>query len=135
MKEIPMNLLALIVTALGKSFLGFIWYSPGLFGKAFMTLSGCNPEKAMRNLPRALLIDVLGNFIMAFVLVHAAVYAGAANFAQGMAVGFFNWLGLIAVAMFFSVNFEQRPFKLFLLNNGFQFIATIAMGGVLAIWR
>jgi len=135
MQQLPVNVLALVVMALGKSAIGFIWYSPALFGKVFVRLAGCDEAKLMKNLPRALLVDVVANFVMAFVLVHAVVYAGATAFSQGLAVGFFNWIGFVAVSMLFSVNFEQRPFRLFLLNNGFQLITISVMGAILAVWR
>ncbi len=135
MQQIPVNVLALIVTAVGKSVVGFLWYSPALFGRPFMRLAGCDEAKAMKTLPRSLLIDVIANFVMAFVLVHAVVYAGATTFPLGLAVGALNWVGLVAVGMLFSVTFEQRPLRLFLLNSGFQLITVAVMGAVLAVWR
>ena len=49
-------------------------------------------------------------------------------------VGFFNWLGFVAVATLGSVTFEKRPLKLYLINNGYLFLALLLMGAVLAIW-
>lgn len=135
MHQIPVNLVSLTVVAVAKSFIGFLWYSPALFGKLFVRLAACDEKKLMKNSPRAILVDVVANFIMAFVLVHAVVYAGATAFATGLAVGFFNWIGFVAVGTLFSVNFEQRPFRLFLLNNGFQLITIALMGAVLAVWK
>ncbi len=135
MQQIPLNVLALVVTAVGKSVIGFLWYSPALFGKVFMRLAECDEAKMMKTLPRNLLIDIVANFVMAFVLVHAVVYAGATTFALGLAVGALNWVGLVAVGMLFSVTFEQRPFRLWLLNSGFQLLTVAFMGAVLAIWR
>jgi hypothetical protein len=53
---------------------------------------------------------------------------------QGAAVGFFNWLGFVAVATLGSVTFEKRPFKLYLINNGFLLLAPLLMGPLLAVW-
>jgi hypothetical protein len=135
MQQIPVNVIALVVVAVAKSFIGFLWYSPVLFGKLFVRLAGCDEKKLMKDFPRAILIDIIANFIMAFVLVHAVVYAGANAFSTGLVVGIFNWIGFVAVGMLFSVNFEQRPFRLFLLNNGFQLITIALMGAVLAVWK
>jgi hypothetical protein len=72
---------------------------------------------------------------MAFVLVHAVHYAGASHdWAQGAAVGFFNWLGFVAVATLGSVTFEKRPLKLYFINNGYLLLALLLMGTVLAVW-
>jgi len=135
MQQIPVNVIALVVVAVAKSFIGFLWYSPALFGKVFVRLAGCDEKKLMKDFPRAIIVDIVANFIMAFVLVHAVAYAGANSFAAGLAVGFFNWIGFVAVATLFSVNFEQRPLRLFFLNNGFQLITIAIMGAVLAVWK
>jgi Protein of unknown function (DUF1761) len=71
---------------------------------------------------------------MAFVLVHAVHYAGAHNWAQGAAVGFFNWLGFVAVATLGSVTFGNRPPRLYLINNGYLLLALLLMCAVLAMW-
>jgi hypothetical protein len=68
------------------------------------------------------------------VLVHAVHYAGATGAAQGAAVGFFNWVGLVMVATLFSVTFEGRPFKLFAINNGFHALSLVIMGAIVAVW-
>ena len=135
MNPVAVNVLALVVVAVGKSVIGFVWYSPALFGKTFVKLAGCDEARLVKSLPRALLVDVIANFVMAFVLAHAVIYAGAANAFQGAVAGFFNWIGFVAVGMLFSVNFEQRSLRLFFVNNGFQLITIVAMGLVLAVWR
>ena len=82
---------------------------------------------------KALIPDVIGSFVMAFVLVHAVHYAGAHGIGQGAAVGFFNWLGFVAVATLGMVTFEKRPLKLYLINNGYLVIALLIMGAILAV--
>jgi hypothetical protein len=86
-------------------------------------------------MPKALLVDVIGNFVMAFVLVHATHYAGASTAAQGAEVGFFNWLGFVAVGTLFSVTFEKRPFPLWAINNNFQALGIVVMGIIVTVWR
>jgi len=58
----------------------------------------------------------------------------ANSWAQGAAVGFFNWLGFVAVATLGSVTFEKRPLQLYLINNGYLLLALLIMGAVLAVW-
>lgn len=135
MKEIPINWWAILVAAAIRIVLGAIWYSPFLFAGAWQRLSGIGEAEMKARLPKALAVDIVGSLIMAFVLVHAVVYAGAATVGQGVAVGFFNWLGFIAVTMLGLVFYENRPFKLFLINNGFLLLSLLIMGAVLAVWR
>jgi uncharacterized protein DUF1761 len=130
----PINLVALAAAAVLRTVLGMVWFSPLAFGPTWIALVGCSEADMKRRLPRALVADVVGNFVMAFVLVHAVHYAGATSAGQGAAVGFFNWVGLVMVATLFSVTFEGRPFKLFAINNGFHALSLIAMGAILAVW-
>lgn len=134
MQSFPINFTALLVAAIVKSFIGMIWYAPRAFGARWFKYVQCSEDELKRGMPKALLVDLIGNFVMAFVLVHAVHYAGAATAAQGAAVGFFNWAGFVAVATLFSVTFEKRPFALWAINNGFQLIGIIVMGIVVSVW-
>jgi hypothetical protein len=135
MQTFPMNFLALTVAALAKTIIGMIWYAPVVFGARWFRYVQCNENELKRGMPKALLVDVIGNFIMAFVLVHATHYAGATTAAQGAAVGLFNWLGFVAVSTLFSVTFERRPLALWAINNGFQLVGIVVMGIIVAVWR
>lgn len=134
MQTFPINYWALLVATIAKLVMGMFWYSPILFGKQWMNLVQCKPEEMKARMPKLLLADFVSSFIMAFVLVHAVHYAGANSAGQGAAVGFFNWLGFIAVVTFASVMYEKRPLKLFLINNGFQLLSLLVMGAIVAIW-
>ena len=134
MQSFPINWLAILACVIFKQALGAAWYSPALFGDRWSTFTGV-PQKDMRaGLVKALVPDVIGSVIMAFVLVHAVHYAGANTLLLGAAVGFLNWLGFVAVTHLGSVTFEKRPFALFVLNMGYLAIALIVMGAILAIW-
>lgn len=135
MQPFPINVAALALAAILKSVVGTVWFSPALLGPRWNSYAKCDPDVLRRGLPRALGVDVIGNFVMAFVLVHATHYAGATSAAQGAAVGFFNWLGFVAVSTLFSVTFEKRPFGLWLINNGFHLIGIVLMGVIVTTWR
>lgn len=109
MQHFPINYLALLVAAIVRLFIGAIWYSPLLLGKRWQALVQCTLEEMMARLPKALLGDLISSYIMAFVLVHAVYYAGANSVGLGAAVGFFNWLGFIAVTTFMAVLTRRGP--------------------------
>jgi hypothetical protein len=132
MREIPMHWLPMLIAVGIRVILGMIWYSPAVFGPSFMRLTGCSEEEMKARLPVAITTDIIGAVIMTFILAHAVYYAGATSWGTGIAVGLFNWLGFIAVTHFSLVMYEKRPFKLFLINNGYQALSLAAMGAVLA---
>jgi hypothetical protein len=135
MNEIPLHWLPIVAAAVLRVIIGFLWYAPFTFGPQFMHLTGCSEAEMKARLPKAMLSDGIGALIMSFILVHAVYYAGARTPATGAAVGIFNWIGFILVTHFSLVAYEKRPFRLFLLNNGYQFISLAAMGALLAAWR
>jgi len=134
MQHFPINYLALVVAAIARFLFGWLWYSPLLFGKTWMSLTNCSPEEMKRRMPLLASLDLISNFVMSFVLVHAVHYAGATNAGQGAAVGFFNWLGFIATVTLMATLYEKRPLKLFWINNGFQLISLLIMGAIVAVW-
>jgi Protein of unknown function (DUF1761) len=134
MEHFPINWLALVLAAVVKQALGALWFSPLLFGKAWCELAGVSDAEMKAGLVKALIPDIIGSFLMAFVLVHAVHYAGASGIGQGAAVGFFNWVGFVAVATLGTVTFEKRPLKLYLINNGYLLIALLIMGAIFAVW-
>jgi hypothetical protein len=134
MQEFPINYLAVLVAGIARMALGSLWYSPVLFLKQWLRLQNMTPEDMKPGFPKAIAVDVVGSLVMAFVLVHAVHYAGAATAPQGAAVGFFNWLGFVAVVTLAMNVYERKPLALFFINNGFQLIALVIMGVILAVW-
>ena len=134
MPGIPVHFVAILGAALAKMAIGALWYSPALFLKPWHKLSGVTEEQMKEGMTRALIVEFVGSLVMAFVLVHAIRYAGATTVAQGMAVGFFNWLGFVAVVTIGIVTYQRKPFGLFLLQNGYLLISLLVMSAILVIW-
>jgi len=134
MQEFHINYLALLVAAAARIVVGGLWFSPLLFGRSWRTLVGCSEDDMKKRLPMLVPADFITAFVMAFVLVHAVHYAGAATASQGAIVGFFNWLGFVAVVTLMQTLYEARPLPLLFINNGFQLMSLLVMGGIVAVW-
>lgn len=134
MVQPPMNMLAVLGAALAKVVIGAVWYSPALFVKQWSKLSGVTQAKMRQGMGKAIVVDVVGSFLTAFVLAHAIFYAGARTPRLGMAVGFLNWLGFVAFVHLGSVTYEKKPFKLFLINTGYLLVSLVVMGGILSVY-
>jgi hypothetical protein len=134
-QDVPINVWALIVAALIRIVIGGLWFSPIAFLQRWLAITGLDETTMKAGMPRAIAFDVIGSLVMAFVLAHAVAYAGAATLGQGAAVGFFNWLGFIATVQLSETLHEHRPLRFFAINTGYNFIALILMGALLAVWR
>lgn len=135
MQQIPINWLAVIVAAIIRMAVGFVWYSPPVLLKPWQALTGVTPETMRAGMGKALAIDVLASLVMAFILLHAVTYAGATDIFTGAAVGALNWLGFIATLMISLWGYENRSLKLIAINLGNNLIALVLMGALLAVWR
>ena len=130
------NYLAVLVAAVASMVLGSLWYSPLMFGKLWMQLSGINmkeapPKSKMMKLYGALFVSTL---VMVYVLAHMVDYAQATTAMEGAQAGFWIWLGFVATVSLGSVLWENKPVKLYLLNNAFQLVSMMLMGVILEVW-
>ena len=113
MKELSFNWLAILLAAVVRIVIGGLWYSPAAFGPAFMRLTGCTPQEMRSRLPRALVSDVIGTLIMAFILAHAVYYAAErAHGSPARRSVCSNWPGFIAARPLRVVMYEKRPLQL-----------------------
>lgn len=141
MPQVPINYLAVLAAAAASMIIGGLWYGP-LFGKAWMRLSGLSAgglETAHhRGMAKLYALAALGSLAMSYVLAHALIFASAylnaSGLSAGLTAGFWNWLGFIAPVTLGTVLWEQKSWKLWLLNNGYYLISLAVMGTILALW-
>ncbi len=140
MPVVPINYVAVVVAAIASMILGFLWYGP-LFGKQWMKLSGVTMPKngPPPGMWKNYLLALIGSLVMAFVLTHSLVFAGAylgvTGVSAGLHAGFWNWLGFIAPVTLGSVLWEGKSWKLWCLNNAYQLISLLVMGVILATMK
>jgi Protein of unknown function (DUF1761) len=131
------NYVAVIVSTLVHFIIGGLWYGL-LFGNTFIQLIGWSPEKlqqvAGQSNGKEYLIALLSSFILVYVLAHFVQYTKARSVGGGMLTGFWLWLGFVATTQLSTVIFEERNLGLYLLNVGYQLVACLVCGAVLAVW-
>jgi hypothetical protein len=130
------NWLSLIIAAILPSILGFAWYSPMLFGKAWMDSIGMTEEKARSgNMPLNMGISLVLSFFLAFFLLATVNGMGQEGEFDTFKHGAFHGLllGILVVIPTFITNglFEQRAWKTMLINVAYWIITLALMGGVI----
>lgn len=120
--------------------LGFLWYGP-VFGRRWAHELGLNFEDKPPGMGRALLLQVIGLTLTAYVLAHAnqvwrpSVW-GAGEDAPAAVYGFFGglftWFGFYLPPQLGRVAWEKRSWHLFLINTGHDFMILQAMSQILA---
>ncbi len=131
------NFLAIFVAAIVIMVIGAIWYSQAAFGKEWMKAMGkseAEMEKAKADATRSYISTFIGAILMALVLEIFIGYRGVISLLDGALVGFLAWLGFVLPSALGSFLFEGRNKKLFLINAGYNGVALIIIGAILALW-
>lgn len=129
------NYVAAAVSAVALMALGFVWYAPFLFGRAWMTALGKTEEELRAAGPSpalaaALADAVLTSLTLAIVFQTAAIsgVGGGIVAAVGLAIGFSG------VSIVSNGAFEGRPRPLVLINLGYRLAGYPIAGIILSVW-
>ena len=128
------NWLAVIVAALSTFVIGFLWYSPAVFGNSWMKENGFT-EESMKN------ANMMKIFGLAFVLclvasINLAMFLGPTpDAAMGAFYGFLAGFGWVATFVGTHYLFERKSFKLFLINAGYSVVSLTVMGLIIGAWK
>jgi hypothetical protein len=132
--EAQPNYLAVIVAALSTFLVGGLWYSPALFGKAWMRENGFT-EEGMKGRSMAKIFG-LAFFLALISAINLAMFLGPENRpAMGALWGFAAGFGWVATFVGTHYLFERKSFTLFLINAGYSVVSLTLMGVILAAWR
>ena len=124
------NWLAVTLCAASSLFLGGVWYSPALFGKAWQQATGLSAEDlAKGNMRKIFGVTLVLSFIAAAVF---AMFLGK-NFGIGpaTAAGFSAGLCWVAASYGITYLFEHRPLKLWLVNGGYHTLQFTLFGAII----
>lgn len=143
---IKLNFLAIGLATLAFFILGFIWYTP-LFGKVWAKEMGFSTEMKVPKgfLVRSLILNLVGNFLLAFVLSHnilawdARSWGHSTNFVPpeqaAIMSAFFTWLGFYLPHDFGAVTWQMKTWKLFFINTSYHLIGLLIVSFILVFVR
>jgi hypothetical protein len=129
------NWMAVIAATLSTFILGGIWYSPALFGKAWMRENGFTDESLKRrNMGVVFSLSFVYSLLMA---ANLAAFIGDPKIDTKMATtyGFLTGFGWVALGLAIVALFEGRSWKYMLINGGYMTVAFTIMGLILGAWR
>jgi hypothetical protein len=125
------NLLAVLTAGVAHMVTGLVWYTPKLFGNAWVELTG----KDLRPARQWLVAGIIGHQVIALALAVIVRLADATTVAGGIAVAALVWLGFVATLEVGELIWEKIPFRLFLIRIGNHLVALGIAGAILAVWR
>jgi len=129
------NWLAVAAAATSTFVLGGLWYSPLLFGRAWMAVNGLTEaELARGNMAKIFGLSFVCSLLMA---VNLAMFLATpdTDAAWGAAAGFLAGFGWVFLAIAVIALFERRPWKYVAINGGYMTVAFVLMGLFIGVWR
>lgn len=131
------NLLAVLVGALGAWAFGSLWYSPVLFSKAWQAEIGMTEE----DLKDANMVKIFGgSFVLMLIMSFGMAILlrghddGDITWKSGLLHGFYVGLMFIATSMGINMLYERKSIKLWMINGGYQVIMLMIMGAIIGAW-
>ncbi len=131
------NYLAVGLSAVLSFVLGMLWYSPLLFGKAWMAGQGyteADLEGMQSGMGPTYALSLVCWFVMATILAVVA-----SHFGEGVGptfhVGLHLWLGFSATVGLTNNRFSDKPLSLWAIDGGYQVASIGVMSVVLGLWR
>jgi len=135
-----LNWLAILVAGISTMVVGFLWYSPLLFAKAWMREMGYDPndkarmEEMKKSAGPAYGGSFLASLLSAFTLALILHGLRAEDLHTGLMLGFHVWLGFVATVQFTGALFAKQSMKLFAINAGYQLVCYLVMAVILTVW-
>jgi len=128
------NWLAVLVAGISAFVLGGVWYSPALFGKAWMTENNMTVDDVKRGNKG----KIFGwSFILSLVMaanLGMFISTPDMNLSQGLMYGALTgvWIfcGIAIVGLF-----EHKSARYIFINGGYMIVALTLMGAIIGIWR
>lgn len=124
------TLIAVAASGLAAVIIGYIWYHPRVFGGAWMRMSNITPEMAERGkkrMPLMAIFGLLAAMLVAYVMSYVSAAWGFYEWTGALQLGFWCWVGFVAPTMLGSVLWEQKPFRLYLINTLYWLVAFLVM--------
>ncbi len=128
-------IIACVLSGIASLVLGFIWYNPNVFGKAWMAETGMTEEKAQQgNMPMIFGISFLISAYMAYEMKWINHDDPLPAVVHGLFHGA-KHVGLFAAgALIINALFEQKSFRYIAINAGYWIVVFAVIGAILALF-
>lgn len=136
---VEINIWAVVLAMASSMLVGTVWYAKPVFGRVWMKMVGLDDQKASKGAGRAIAGTVIVSLITAYVIACAAFishnFFANSFLVDSLLTAFWLWLGLTAARFITHDLFEQRPWKLTLLNISHEFVTVMIMGLIIGLLR
>ncbi len=141
---VQINYAAVFIAAIAGMAVGFVWYSPMLFGNAWRRIIGKDNldktelEEMQKDVKPYFVIMFVGTLVSAYVLATFIGWLGMTTAAGGLRVAFLAWLGF-AIPMtlgdaLFSGRDKSLIRQMLWIRIGHHLVGLLGMGAIIGAW-
>lgn len=128
------NWFAVLVAGISAFVLGGVWYSPALFGNAWMKDSNLSEEEIKKgNKGKIFGATAIFSLLMASNL-SMFLNAPDTDLQWGIAAGFLAGIWTFCAIAIHSL-FELKSWRLIFINGGYSMVSLALMGAIIGLWR
>jgi uncharacterized membrane protein len=128
-----------VLAAVGSFLFGWLWYSQILFGKAWMAAAGLMREVTDLSPKKSMVGSMIGGFcmqlVMAWILATVITALNVSGWGASLGLASWLWLGFVATIGLGVVLWEEKPLKLFFINNIHWLLALLIQTAIINAWR
>jgi len=134
---LKINHLAVFACLILSFALGFLWYSPLLFGDSWMTMVGLSQEIVEANPPSAgaWITNIIASIVPLYVLAWLFTKLDIRSGIKGAGIGLLIVFAFDFLARMTSDMFAKAPYELVWITGGFDMAIMTISGFVLGAWR
>ena len=130
LETLDINILAVVVAAIAQFVLGWVWYSPGVFGKQWATAQGGKEPPPPS--PK-LALFLIGALIAAGVIATVYGWAGGDGLLDGLVVGVVLSLFLLIFHTLEGLVMGGRSMSYVLIQDGYTLVGYALMGTIIGV--
>lgn len=121
-----------VLGGLSAMVVGFLWYSPWLFGSAWTKSMGMSEDAMAKGrakvVPILLVISLLTAYILSLFTVYFQRYTGDGNMMSGVDTALLAFVGLAGTALLAHGLWEPRGRTALYINLGNRLVTLVVMG-------
>jgi len=129
------NILAVLAATLSAMVLGFIWYGKFFLGTAWMREAGLREEDIKpADAARGFAVSIVISLVQCILLAWLMKASGQDDILGGLCLGAVTGIGFAAFTLIANDRYEQRSFRLSLINAGYRSLQFTIAGFILGAW-
>lgn len=131
------QIIIVIAASITSMIIGFLWYSPFLFGNLWMRLSGFTKESMdqmkAKGMGKTYGISFILEIVTAYVFSHLILATNTYTIPGVLELSSFVWLGFFVPVLASGFLWDKKPFMLFVLHSLHRLATLLAIGCTLVL--